>query len=165
MDDLFSTLNKINIKKLDPPQEAYQNLPQDLIENREILPIESKKIKILIVDDDEINTYLTKSIISQVYADGILLEASNGKEAVDIFQKEKPDIIFMDIQMPEMNGYEATKEIRKLETISRIPIIALTAGTVKGSNDLCFDAGMDDYACKPIKRDILETILNKWIKI
>ena len=67
--------------------------------------------------------------------------------------------------MPEMNGYEATKEIRKLETISRIPIIALTAGTVKGSNDLCFDAGMDDYACKPIKRDILETILNKWIKI
>ena len=165
MDDLFSTLNKINIKKLDPPQEAYQNLPQDLIENREILPFESKKIKILIVDDDEINIYLTKSIISQVYADGILLEASNGKEAVDIFQKEKPDIIFMDIQMPEMNGYEATKEIRKLETISRIPIIALTAGTVKGSNDLCFDAGMDDYACKPIKRDILETILNKWIKI
>lgn len=165
IDELFSTLNKVNIRNLDLLEEINQNLPQDFNNDTQTPLSESKKIKILIVDDDEINIYLAKSIISQICKDGIILEASNGIEAVEIFQKERPDIIFMDIQMPEMNGYEATKEIRKLENISRTTIIALTAGTVKGSNDLCFDAGMDDYASKPVKREMFETILNKWIKI
>jgi CheY-like chemotaxis protein len=70
----------------------------------------------------------------------------------------------MDIQMPEMNGYEATKEIRKLQE-KHIPIIALTAGTVLGEKEKCINAGMDDYASKPFVKDTLERIISKWIQL
>ncbi|MBP9888556.1 MAG: response regulator, partial [Leptospiraceae bacterium] len=73
--------------------------------------------------------------------------------------------IFMDVQMPEMNGYEATIEIRNFEIDSRTPIIALTAGVGKGDSSLCLEAGMDDYASKPIKKVLLENILKKWLPV
>ena len=69
----------------------------------------------------------------------------------------------MDIQMPEMNGQNATIEIRKLETGKRTPIIALTAATAIGDIENFIDAGMDDYLTKPIKRDAFEIILAKWL--
>jgi CheY-like chemotaxis protein len=70
----------------------------------------------------------------------------------------------MDVQMPIMNGYEATYEIRKLNSGKHTPIIALTAGTVIGEKDKCLEAGMNDYASKPIAKEILEGIILKWIK-
>jgi CheY-like chemotaxis protein len=74
-----------------------------------------------------------------------------------------PDLIFMDVQMPVMNGYEAAAAIRVLEHGSRIPIIALTAGTVKGEKDKCLSAGMDDYVTKPVVRDTVLKVINKWL--
>ena len=65
--------------------------------------------------------------------------------------------------MPEMNGYEATIEIRKLEKEIHVPIIAITAGTVKGDIEKCFHAGMNDYASKPVKKDLFEKMLDKWL--
>ena len=65
--------------------------------------------------------------------------------------------------MPEMNGYEATKEIRKINTTKRIPIIALTAGVRKEDKDSCFQAGMDDYISKPIVKNTIETMIKKWL--
>ena len=72
-----------------------------------------------------------------------------------------PDIILMDIQMPVLNGYEASQEIRK--TNAQVPIIALTAGTVKGEKEKCLESGMNDYISKPIDRDRFENILQKWL--
>ncbi|MNL71742.1 Signal transduction histidine-protein kinase BarA [compost metagenome] len=69
----------------------------------------------------------------------------------------------MDIQMPEKNGYEATREIRQLETDRRVPIIALTAGTVVGEREKCIEAGMDDYLTKPVLKDTLEEAIHKWL--
>ena len=121
-----------------------------------------KKIKIMIVEDNKVNMLLLKTIIKNLYSDVTISETFNGKEAVDQFETLNPDIIFMDIQMPIMNGYEATKEIRNFKTGSNIPIIAITAGTEKDEKDKCIKAGMNDYISKPIIKGIIEETLSKW---
>jgi PAS domain S-box-containing protein len=142
-------------------------------------------IKILVVEDNQINMTLAKIIIKKKVPNATLIEAGNGKLAIEQFTKEKPDIIFMDVQMPEMNGYDAVREIRRIESVAgywlpvssfrlsdtgnrkpetqRVPIIALTAGTVKGEKERCFEAGMDDYISKPIVGNAIDDMINKWL--
>jgi PAS domain S-box-containing protein len=122
----------------------------------------SKKIKIMIVEDNKINMLLLKTILKSLYTNATIFETLNGKDAVDKFEILNPDIIFMDIQMPIMNGYEATKEIRVLKTGKKIPIIAITAGTEKEEKDKCIKAGMNDYISKPIIKGSIEETLSKW---
>jgi CheY-like chemotaxis protein len=120
--------------------------------------------KILIVEDNKINMLLAKTLVKQIIPNGTIYEARDGKEGVDKFIMLKPDLILMDVQMPVMNGYEATKEIRSLKNGEHIPIIALTAGTVIGEKEKCIEVGMNDYASKPILKEVLENTINKWIK-
>lgn len=124
--------------------------------------ISSKKIKIMIVEDNKVNMLLLKTIIKNLDINPVIFEVTNGKDAVDQFEEVNPDIIFMDIQMPIMNGYEATNEIRKLKSGEKIPIIAITAGTEKDEKDKCINAGMNDYISKPIIKGIIEETLSKW---
>jgi CheY-like chemotaxis protein len=87
------------------------------------------------------------------------VHAINGREAVEAASKEAFDLIFMDVQMPEMDGFEATVRIRKSQqrTGQHTPIVAMTAHAMVGDRDRCLAAGMDDYFCKPLKRaDVLE---------
>ena len=116
--------------------------------------------KIVIFDDDQEILTAMESVLD--FVDWDLVTFSSGQDAMKVIFNEKPDLILMDIQMPEMNGYEATMQIRKTETGKRIPIIALTAGTVKGEREKCLDAGMDDYLTKPILKDTLEAAIKKW---
>jgi CheY-like chemotaxis protein len=89
--------------------------------------------------------------------------AENGKEAVEILKIQSFDLVLMDLQMPEMDGLSATREIRKLGTpVSGIPIIAMTANALKGDRERCLEAGMDDYISKPVDKDGLKHILMKW---
>jgi CheY-like chemotaxis protein len=90
--------------------------------------------------------------------------ACTGREAVEKFSSSPDDfdIIFMDIQMPEMDGMEATKEIRR-RGYAAIPIIALTAHAMKGDREKCIEAGMDDYITKPVKRENIFEILEKYV--
>lgn len=120
--------------------------------------------KILIVEDNKINMLLAKTLVKQIIPNLTIFEAENGKEAVEKFNQLNPNLILMDVQMPLMNGYEATQEIRKSEAGKNIPIIALTAGTVVGEKEKCIEAGMNDYASKPIIKEILTEVLSKWIK-
>jgi signal transduction histidine kinase/CheY-like chemotaxis protein len=122
------------------------------------------EITILIVEDNNINALLAKTLLKKIMPNAKLSSASNGLEALELFQENPVDIIFMDIQMPVMNGYEATEEIRKLESGKFIPIIALTAGTVVGEKEKCLSIGMNDYVSKPIIKGSLEEIIAKWIK-
>ena len=92
------------------------------------------------------------------------VKAMDGKEALDITAKEQPDLIFMDIQMPVMNGYDATRNIRKLDTGKKVPIIALTAGTLKDEREKCIEAGMNDYVSKPFVIASIERIIDKWLE-
>jgi len=92
--------------------------------------------------------------------------AENGRIAVEKVAGASYDLIFMDGQMPEMDGYEATRKIRKHENASNAPhrtIIAMTAGVTPGDREACLDAGMDDYVAKPISEAILRAILDRWL--
>ncbi|WP_248903134.1 PAS domain S-box protein [Flavobacterium sp. K5-23] len=122
-----------------------------------------KNLNILLVEDNKINMLLLKTIIKRVVPDANLIEAYNGEIAVSEFNKQNIDIIFMDIQMPIMNGYEATIAIRKLETGKDIPIIAITAGAEKEDKEKCFNAGMNDYISKPIVKGVIEEKIIKWV--
>src|SRR5690606_19544607 len=85
--------------------------------------------------------------------------------ALKKYQMDKPDIILMDIQMPVMNGIEATKRIRMLDIEPRTPILALTAGNMLGEKERCLEAGMDDFMPKPIVKKDLALKFNKWLGI
>lgn len=121
-----------------------------------------KALKIMLVEDNKINMLLLKTIIKNTFPKATIYEITNGADAVNEFENIVPDIIFMDIQMPLKNGYEATKEIRKLKSGSSIPIIAITAGTGIEISNKCTAAGMNDYISKPILKRVIEETLIKW---
>ncbi len=107
---------------------------------------------ILIVEDDLSSSFFLKEVLADTEAD--LLFASDGREAVEMSAKHPEiDIILMDIQLPELNGYEATRMIKKKSPA--IPIIAQTAYAFQSDRDKCFEAGCSDYIAKPIKADVL----------
>jgi PAS domain S-box-containing protein len=119
--------------------------------------------KVLIVDDNVLNIVLIKKIVSITLPNATIIEAKNGLEAVVCFTNELPDIVFMDVQMPEMNGNEATVEIRKMVTNKRVPVIALTAGTLIEEKEVCMMAGMDDFVTKPFVSSTIVDVINKWL--
>lgn len=122
--------------------------------------------KVLIAEDVIVNMELIKILLKQMLPSVNLIEAVNGKETIQKYKEFLPDLIFMDIQMPEIDGYSATKEIRHIETeLGRyVPIIALTAGVVKGEKEKCLEAGMDNYLTKPIDKKKLKSVLDKYIR-
>lgn len=119
---------------------------------------------ILIVEDNKINMLLAKTIIKKNIPKAIIQESINGKEAVELCKKTKPNLILMDVQMPLMNGYEATEEIRKLKGFKEIPIIALTAGTISGEKEKSIKSGMNDYITKPVVQETIIDIIHKWLR-
>ncbi|MBZ0186411.1 MAG: response regulator, partial [Candidatus Obscuribacterales bacterium] len=116
----------------------------------------------LVVDDNSINRHVAVVLLEGL---GVRCHtASNGLQAIREYNSRKYDIIFMDCQMPEMDGYQATKQIRLLEkrTGMHIPIVALTAHALEGSREACLAAGMDDYISKPVASEALRSVLSRW---
>ena len=131
-------------------------------EPEELIPIDegegSQRPLVLVAEDHEVNQHLFKSILENMGCDVVL--AANGLEAVAKSKDTPPDIIFMDCQMPEMNGYEATEEIRRQGL--EMPIVAVTASAIKGERDKCFSCGMSDFLTKPFKKKDIQPVLFKW---
>jgi CheY-like chemotaxis protein len=121
-----------------------------------------KNKKVLLVDDDIRNIY---SLSNALEEEGIhCIIAENGKIAVDTLVNDPAiDLVLMDIMMPEMDGYEATTEIRKHENLKRVPIIALTAKAMKGDKEKCLAAGMSDYISKPVNMEQLLSLMRVWL--
>lgn len=145
--------------------KEYEKLPEiahEVIPNKEPLKILSFK-NVLIVEDNKINMLLAKTLMKRILPNATIYEAYDGNEAVEQFKKLPLDIIFMDVQMPNKNGYEATIEIRAMDKHQDIPIIAITAGILIGEKEKCFESGMNDYLPKPINIPDLENITRKWI--
>ena len=157
----FFFLLKAKIESED--SRLIENTQTEEIINPKELFIFPKKICILIVDDDVINRFLANTLVKKILPDADIVEAENGIDAIEKFKTNKIDLILMDIQMPEMNGHEATKEIRKIKTNTKVPIIAITAGIKVGDKEKCLEEGMDGYVVKPIKKEIIEEILYKWL--
>jgi len=117
--------------------------------------------RILIADDNIVNQTLAKRMVEKLGHKADVV--ANGCETIDALSLIEYNLIFMDCQMPEMDGYQATREIRKGENgKSRLPIIAMTANALEGEKERCFAAGMDDYITKPIRLQDLKTAIQRW---
>ena len=157
-------------------REENEQIPAtpDLVTGYSVAEDYRKEIRILLVEDYPTNQQVVMRHLSRA---GYQVDlAEDGSQAVKAYKRKKYNLIFMDIQMPIMDGYAATQEIRKIETrnleqstinnhqssIQRVPIIAMTAHAVKGYRERCLKAGMDDYIPKPVKRKELLAIAEKW---
>jgi PAS domain S-box-containing protein len=151
--DLFLSISGVQKKgnlPIHPPapkEEALSNL----------------KLQVLIVEDNAINKIFTRSIIERLLPGAIIHEASNGRQAISACERIVPDLVLLDVQMPEMNGIEACKHIRRQKAMQNKPIIALTAGNVKGDREKSLQAGMNDFLVKPFVEEDLKKLLKKWI--
>ena len=117
---------------------------------------------ILIAEDNLINQKLLSVMLNKTGAR--VLTALNGAQAVELFQSNNVDLVFMDVHMPVMDGFHATKSIREKEGTSKhVPIIALTAITMEGDREKCLGAGMDDYLSKPFKKDDLFRLVERYL--
>ncbi len=123
----------------------------------------ARPVDILIAEDNEVNQLVFGQILNGL---GLSYRiAGNGRTAVEMYRALAPKLILMDVSMPEMNGYEATRAIRAAEetTGTRTPIIGVTAHALKGDREKCMDAGMDDYLAKPISPDRLGAKIGTWL--
>jgi signal transduction histidine kinase/ActR/RegA family two-component response regulator len=124
-------------------------------------PLSTVAARVLLAEDNAINSRVAMRMLEKL---GYRVDlAANGKEAIDMLEMLPYDLILMDCQMPTMDGYEATREIRRSQgERARVPIIAVTANSMEGDKDLCLEAGMDDYISKPIQIEHLREILQRW---
>lgn len=166
----------INSRLLKPikSEELFETLRKSIIDSKENQTIEieepnentqdfSKQFHILIADDNMVNMALNQQIIKNIAPNSVLYTAINGAEAVAVCQENQVDLILMDIQMPEMNGIDATKFIRLINNYQDVPIIAVTAGNVKGEKERCLEVGLTDFLAKPIRENDIVDMMKKWL--
>jgi two-component system sensor histidine kinase/response regulator len=116
---------------------------------------------VLVVEDNHINSTLARALLAK---QGLPTEvACNGLEAVEMTGARGYSAIIMDCQMPVMDGFEASRQIRAAEGSTRVPIIAVTALTMPGDRERCLEAGMDDYLTKPLRGEELEAVMRQWL--
>ncbi len=144
--------------------EDWQTRTQPIVTKHEILMTRApSNRRVLIADDSEVNQKVARRMVEKLgYAVDVV---SNGREALAAWQSGRYDLILMDCQMPELDGYETTREIRRREHPgTHIPIVALTAHAMKDADRDCRAAGMDEYLSKPIDRDRLEAVLENCMR-
>ncbi len=124
------------------------------------------QVKILLVEDNKINRKVALGVLKKA---GLTADtAVNGEEAIKLLTDKKYDLVFMDVQMPILDGFRATQQIRDTRSSvldHKIPIIAMTANAMEGDKERCFEAGMDDYIAKPINSVAVIKTLDKWLKV
>ncbi len=156
---LFRTLEKL----LAPDQEpADGQKTEKLITQYSVREEMKQMVHLLLAEDNPVNLKLATLILTKA---GYQVDsAANGREAVEKFTSnpDRYDLILMDIQMPQMHGLEATRTIRD-KGFTKIPIVAMTANAMKGDREICLEAGMNDYITKPIKREVVFKIIERWL--
>jgi len=135
---------------------------RDVISKNEALHFNAK---VLLVEDNPINQMVAQKMLQRVGLKPVL--ANNGVEALKHLNEQAYDLVLMDCQMPEMDGFDATREIRKLDirglNSQPLPVVAMTANVMSGDRERCLEVGMDDYIGKPVQRDQLASVLKKWL--
>jgi len=118
--------------------------------------------RVLLVEDNEVNLELSRILLQLEGCE--VTAATDGRKGVEAFRNDTFDMVFMDCQMPEMDGFEATAAIRAIEAGSshHTPVIAVTASAIEGDRERCLRAGMDDYLPKPVSRHAIQTMLTRW---
>lgn len=152
--------------QFEPPVSSRDVYSTSEVSMDSILNSKKKKaepLKILIAEDNDTNRFLMKMILLNLYPNSSFLEAKNGDETIEMYKSENPDVILMDVQMPFKSGYEATIEIRNSKGGEKIPIIACTAGALLGEREKCLAAGMNDYISKPIVKEGVKRVMERWV--
>ncbi|MBX3587381.1 MAG: response regulator [Ramlibacter sp.] len=154
---LFDTTMSVLGGYRSEPREAAEQLSSALTRLTAI-----RGARILLVEDNDINQQVARELLQDA---GLTVEvAEHGRMALDMVQQASYDLVFMDMQMPVMDGVTATIEIRKIARLAGLPIVAMTANAMEQDRRRCLDSGMDDFIGKPIDPDDMWTILLRWIK-
>ena len=118
---------------------------------------------VLVAEDDRVSQFYIAEVLKNLGCSSDLV--SNGEDALDAVEQGHYDLVLMDCQMPEVDGFSAAREIRKREAAGRIPgrvpIVAVTANTLEGDRERCLEAGMDEYICKPVEPDSMRVLLER----
>lgn len=115
----------------------------------------------MLVDDDALNQFFGKELLTVL---GVKVElAESGVVALSKLKETRYDLVFMDVSMPDLDGYQTTQLIRHELGLSQLPIVALTAHAISGEQERCLAAGMNDYLAKPFSMQELETMLTRWL--
>jgi CheY-like chemotaxis protein len=139
------------------PEERRRSL-HDLLESNKVL----RNKKVLIVDDDMRNIFALSTVLEE--HEMVVVSADTGRDAIRILQNEPDiDIVLMDIMMPEMDGMETMREIRKIPQLKDLPIVAVTAKAMKGDREKCIEAGAWDYLSKPVDTQQMLSVLRAWL--
>lgn len=159
--DLFDCLVDIAQQK----KKIQKQEKQDIALTQTLKVSDKQKVKILIAEDVSLNMILIKAILSKHLNHVEIIEATNGCQAIELYKANDLNLIFMDVQMPECDGIEATQKIREIEqsTNRHVPIIALTAGALKEEREKCFEAGMDDFLTKPVEQEKTKAVVDKYL--
>ena len=137
--------------------------PRTIVTRHTVAEKKRREIRILLAEDNPVNQKVVSVLLNKAGYTVDVVE--NGRLAVEAVDSNKYNLVFMDVQMPEMDGFKATKAIREREGEgNHIPIIAMTAHAMKGDRKVCLNAGMDDYISKPIKPQELYEVIEKWVK-
>ena len=123
---------------------------------------DSDKVKILVVDDLPEKVFVYQTILEE--HDMVIVAADNGRDAISVLKARRDiDIVLMDIMMPEMDGIDTMREIRKIPELGSLPIIAVTAKAMKGDREKCIEAGAWDYLSKPVETEQMLAVLRAWL--
>jgi CheY-like chemotaxis protein len=118
---------------------------------------------VLVVEDNPVNAMVAKRLLEQLGC--VVHHAENGQVGVAAVNARRYDLVFMDCDMPVMDGYDATRAIRAMDRGAVIPILALTAHSMEENRVRCIDAGMNDFLVKPVRRDVLQAALTRWLDL
>ena len=148
--------------KAQDPQEVTTAFDRETLRRLAGAPGPGEAARLLVVEDNLVNQRLALRLLEKL---GHRVElAGNGLEAVRLAGAVAYDAIFMDCQMPELDGFEATRRIRAAEAPGRrVPIVAMTANALQGDRERCLEAGMDDYLTKPVRPGELAAVLARWL--
>jgi len=156
-DELYKTLRRVahsNVIEI-TDQESSDKDPYSFI----------TELEVLLVDDNPVNMVLNNKMMKVLVPDAHFTEAVNGLEALEACKRKQFSLILMDVQMPVMNGMDATRQIRMLPDYENVPIIGVTAGNVLGEKEKCLESGMNDFLPKPLRQADLMEMLKKYITI
>lgn len=126
----------------------------------EAVPL-AHRARILLVEDNPVNQLVAKGMLSKLGCEVIV--AAHGGEALKLLEEQRFDMVLMDCNMPVMDGYEASRQIRRSGRWPELPIVALTANALAEERERCRAAGMDDYLAKPFRREELKALLDLWV--
>ncbi len=157
---LFDTIMEI----FNYPEAMHAGLDEREVVREVVSSEQLAGVRVLLAEDNRINQNVARELLESV---GIIVEiANNGQEAVHILQDrgDEFDAVLMDVQMPVMDGFQATEALRANPALADLPVIAVTAHAMQGDREKCMDVGMNDYVAKPITPELLFTVLTRWTR-